>query len=289
MRAGGGLRGGLRAPTLPLFVTLCVVAATLSCSPITRHAVLDFLFDGVPPYLPPEERARLEQEAALREAEAAAIEKRRRSARYRPVEKLARFIHGPYAARECASCHELQASSGFRELQPGRAVDLSSGDDLAEGGRLRMPLVELCTHCHTEYAPDDPGNAGLWLHGPVGTGWCVTCHAAHSSFHPQLLRTEPTARLCGACHLREDLLAFTSEHRPRDPSDAYPPLPPAEVEGVTPPENAASPSAPQILRVARDCVRCHDPHRGPDRFILKGRRRPRAAAAPHIAGARSEP
>ncbi len=289
MQAGGGLS----TPILPLLAALCIVGATLSCSPTARHSVLDFLIDGVPPYLPPEERARVAKEAAEREAEAAAAEKQRRSARYRPVERLSRFVHGPYAARECASCHELQASSGFREVERGLAVDLSSADALAEGGRLRAPLVELCTKCHTEYAPDDPGNAGLWLHGPVGTGWCVTCHEPHSSPHPQLLRASPSARLCGACHLREDLVAFTPEHRPRDPSDAYPPSPPAAVavtvEGPAPPENVATPSDSKTVQVAKDCVRCHDPHRGPDRFILRERRQPRSQGAPRTADARSEP
>jgi predicted CXXCH cytochrome family protein len=152
-----------------------------------------------------------------------------------------------------------------------------------------MPLVELCTNCHTEYSPGEPENAGLWLHGPVGTGWCVTCHEPHSSLQSDLLRSEPTAKLCGACHLREDLVAFTPEHRPRDPSDAYPPSPPTPVDGSAPPENGAAPSGPPVVQVAKDCVRCHDPHRGPDHFILRGRRQARSDPAPSIAGARSEP
>ena len=284
MRAGGGLR----APILPLIAALCLVGTTLSCAPTTRHAVPDFLFDGVPPYLTPEEQAQLDKETAAREA-AAAAERRRRPSRYQPVEKLSRFIHGPYAARECASCHELETSMGFRELQRGGAVDPSSSDDLAEGGRLRLPLVELCTKCHTEYAPDEPENAGLWLHGPVGTGWCVTCHEPHSSLHPYLLRAEPTARLCSGCHLREDLVAFTPEHRPLDPSDAYPPAPQDAVEGSAPAENEATPSAPKVVQVAKNCVRCHDPHSGPNRFILRERRQVHSADAPPVAGARSGP
>ncbi|MFQ5415534.1 MAG: cytochrome c3 family protein [Myxococcota bacterium] len=187
------------------------------------------------------------------------------------VEKLSRFVHGPYAAKECERCHDLESAASFREFGSGRVAGRSSKVDIAEAGRLRMPIDELCVHCHTDLGTADAANDGLWVHGPVANGWCVTCHQSHSSRYPSLLHSEPPARLCGQCHVREDLVAQTAEHRPIDPQQGFPP-PSARAsldrEGET---EEASPEH-RVVQVVKDCTRCHDPHRGPDRFILKDRR-----------------
>ncbi len=193
----------------------CLLAGVLlvvssGCSPVQRHAVLDFVFDGVPPYMSPEERARRAELAAQRQAELIAAQpaKRRRG----QVKKLARFTHGPFAANECTRCHDLTTASGFRGLSGGGGDGRAAGD-LAEAGRLRMPVDELCVHCHTDFDNDGPGVEERWLHGPVASGWCVLCHQPHSSVYRSLLTHEPTAQLCSRCHLREDLVR-TREHRP---------------------------------------------------------------------------
>lgn len=255
MAARKEARSAIAALSLAV-VALLLVA--LACTPERRHAVLAFLVDGVPPYLPPEERARVAAEAAAREAEEMAERERMRLRRYRPVTKLGRFTHGPYASKECGRCHDLTAASGFLDAGGPGALGPGSVDDLAEGGRLRMPVTDLCVHCHTDYASDHPVNTRLWMHGPVASGWCVACHQSHSSNYPHLVKLEPTARLCGQCHLRGDLLASTPDHRPGSPEDGYPPLPEA-------------PDAQEVLQVVKDCTRCHDPHRGPNRSILKER------------------
>jgi predicted CXXCH cytochrome family protein len=242
---------------------LILIAATFACSPLPRHAVLDFVFDGVPPYLTPEEKAVAAMEAAQREKEAS-IEASLKGKRQ--LRKLARFTHGPFAAKECTRCHDLTTASGFRGLGGGGGD--RSAVDLAEAGRLRMPVNELCVHCHTDFALDAPGNDGLWLHGPVASGWCVLCHESHSALYPSLLATEPTARLCSSCHVREDLVE-TAEHRPVEIDDAFPRPPPVDAENSEP-EEAATSSA-SVARVVRDCTRCHDPHMGPDRLLLRPR------------------
>ena len=259
---GASLRGGtLVAALLGL---LLVGAAGLACTPVRRHAVLSAIFDGVPPYLSPEERARRQAEAAARAAEEAALLAVQRESG--TVEKLSRFTHGPYAAKECGRCHDLGAASGFRGPGGGGAQSATATEDLAEGGRLRMPPSELCLSCHQDFSRSDPSNEGLWLHGPVGSGWCVLCHQAHSSFLPRLIRRDPPARLCISCHSRADLLADTAEHRPRSDEAAFPPHPPAG-------------EADDLLRVVADCTRCHDPHRGVDRLLLRER-----SARTHQAG-----
>jgi predicted CXXCH cytochrome family protein len=239
---------------------LVVIAATFACSPLQRHAVFDFVFDGVPPYQTPEERTIEAMEAAKREAEASVEASRTNKRR---LKKLARFTHGPFAAKECTRCHDLTTASGFRGLGGGGGT--RSAVDLAEAGRLRMPVDELCVHCHTDFASDAPGNDELWLHGPVASGWCVLCHEPHSSGYPFLVATEPTARLCGGCHVREDLVA-TAEHRPVEVEDAFPAPAPVKAEDLES-EEAVTPS----FSVVRDCTRCHDPHMGPDRLLLRPR------------------
>jgi predicted CXXCH cytochrome family protein len=221
--------------------------------------VLDVLFDGVPPYMTPEERVRAAVEAAERQAEAA----RRASESRLQVAKISRFTHGPFAAKECGRCHDLSRSSGFRESTGGTPA-LGSGADLAEAGRLRLPVVELCTHCHASYSIDAPENAEMWLHGPVAGGWCVLCHQPHSSLYPNLLAQSPTARLCSACHLRETLID-TVEHLPVEPGSGYPPLPETDTGSRVQSDEHDF----ETVQVVEDCTSCHDPHRGRDRLLLR--------------------
>jgi len=244
-----------------LGVAIGVVVAAAACSEIERHRVLDVVFDGVPPYVPPEDRARLQaareiSERDQQDARSMAGRLRRR----REGKKLRRFTHGPFAAQECTRCHDFGAASGFRAGTAGAASGASL-KDLAEAGRLRMPVVELCTHCHDDFSPQHPANTGYGLHGPVAMGWCVMCHEPHSSPYAKLLTAYPTARLCGRCHERADLVEFTPEHRPGSPAEAYP-------------ANGDDHTKTEVVRVVRDCTRCHDPHRGRDGdpFLLKPER-----------------
>lgn len=254
------------ASVLPLVVATLLM---LGCAPRARHAFLEFFIDGVPPYRTPEERVRLELEQAAQDAQAEEEARKQASRRHKAVKKLARFTHGPFAAKECARCHDLGAASGFRGERGGGATSAASLGDLAEGGRLRFPVVELCVRCHTGYEPAALGDDGSFVHGPVASGWCVVCHESHSSFEPSLVRTAPAARLCGQCHVREDLVAFTPEHRPADPEEGFPPLASA-AEDVG---NGTEPPATAVVQVVRDCTRCHDPHRGPTRALLRVPRR----------------
>ncbi len=243
--------------------TALLLVVSLACSPIQRHAVLDFVFDGVPPYMSPEQRARRAELAEQRQAELIAEQPKQR--RRQPLKKIARFTRGPFAANECTRCHDLTTASGFRKLGGAPASTRAAGD-LAEAGRLRMPVDELCAHCHTDFTIEAPGNEDLWLHGPVASGWCILCHQPHSSVHQDLLTHQPTALLCSRCHLREDLVQ-TPEHLPDSPDAGYP-----QIRAASPEDSPAAgqPVAKAVsLRVVRDCTRCHDPHMGRDRLLLR--------------------
>jgi|GEM_PF-1748666 len=255
-------------PLLSLVLAgIIAVIGVSACSEQDRHAVLDVLFDGVPPYIPPEDRARLRAQAQAEAVEQAKQEQAKRAARTKTVRKISRFTHGPFAAKECGNCHDLAASSGFRTSGANLTSMPGAGGELAEAGRLRLPVVKLCVRCHSDFSPQAPENAGLRMHGPVGVGWCVACHQAHSSAYEHLVHADPPAKLCTQCHQRADLLEFTPEHRPSATHVAYPPSP------ETSQEEADSADAPATAvpenQVAADCTACHDPHRGLDRFILK--------------------
>lgn len=253
---------------------LVATAATIvapACSDLQRQAALELFFDDVPPYVRPEERARVEAEArATAEAEAAASHKLSERGKS-PAQKLALFTHGPFAARECARCHDLGAASGFRPAGEAAASDSLSGADLAQGGRLRMPVTRLCVHCHTDFRPEAAENEGWSLHAPVRAGWCVMCHQPHSSPYAHLVLNEPPARLCTQCHLVDDLVAFTSQHRPRDPREGFPSTADGRSKPPGGPGSGDHAEPAQPVQVAENCTACHDPHRGRDRLLLRDR------------------
>jgi predicted CXXCH cytochrome family protein len=245
---------------------------TLACAPQTRHAVLDFVFDGVPPYRAPGEQPAQVAAGPTDPDDAWQLEYQRRvELNAQKGQEMARWnAHKPYAENRCESCH---TSARFSELsETGWTVvqgagEGYAGENLAEGGRLKLPIDELCLSCHETYGPEHPENAGFRLHGPVVSGWCISCHQAHTSPNESLLTFEPAARLCVQCHERADLLALTTEHRPSHPEQAFPSLEEARDD-------------PSILRVVSDCTSCHDPHRGKRPYFLRAEAKLARALAP---------
>ncbi len=155
-----------------------VVAALLTgCDATTRHRVLTFFFDGVPPL-------KLPGEVEAKPAAAAAVPAQAGPAQY--------FEHGPYAAKLCNGCHEEGA-----------------------GNALVLPRDQLCFRCHDlkldrKYVHGPIASGGcLVCHDPHSSqyphllvsesdGFCFTCHdresvaknAAHADLREQ----------CTTCH-----------------------------------------------------------------------------------------
>lgn len=73
-----------------------------------------------------------------------------------------------------------------------------------------------------------------FVHGPAGSRRCYVCHLHHRSPHPHLLRTTVLRPVCTTCH---DPNVFVTKELH---------------EGFQ-----------------ADCIACHDPHGGPDRYFLK--------------------
>lgn len=166
-----------------LAAALLMTGAATACAPETRHRVLSFFFDGVPP---------LEDGDREQDAEAYATAARRRYGE-----------HGPYAARLCDACH-VQGSNSLvlpqeelclncHPLKLDRAMlhgPLASGSCVIchapHGSAHRYLLVsdskEFCLYCHDK-------NEILKREAHQGVdAECTTCHDAHGSGRQFLLK-----------------------------------------------------------------------------------------------------
>ena len=133
---------------------LGVALLAVACTATSSHRVLSIFFDGVPD--PAAKQAVPKPEDAAGAATAVDV----------PVI----YSHGPYAAKQCNSCHDRNAPNG-----------------------LVAPREELCQRCH------DLRLDKAYVHGPLAGGGCVVCHDPHSSRFPKLLVAD-AATFCVRCH-----------------------------------------------------------------------------------------
>ncbi|HEX6883222.1 MAG TPA: cytochrome c3 family protein [Planctomycetota bacterium] len=124
--------------------------------------------------------------------------------------------HAPVATHECLACHTAHHDAS----QPFRRNLLVTTDERA-----------LCARCHEPQS----GLASTSVHPPILTGGCSSCHLAHSSYEPKLLR-EPEVPKCAGCHadVHAELAGAVSRHPP----------------------------------VGEDCRSCHDLHASPHASLL---------------------
>lgn len=162
-----------------------------ACTPIDRYKLKTIFFTGVPPYgsVPVEED----------EAQAAAPTLQRSQRRGGVVVVAGRYSHGPYANNACFECHETSGSGGLRGFGRQEAAQGAIAAAGAISGKLRAPMGELCAECHPSHSPAAAAEAGLWVHGPVSSGYCVVCHGGHSALAAPLLH-QPGDQLCAGCH-----------------------------------------------------------------------------------------
>ncbi|GMQ89344.1 MAG: hypothetical protein BMS9Abin09_0818 [Gammaproteobacteria bacterium] len=219
-------RRSCRRSVIALLVTLLITAAAVSgCSQTTRHDVLTFFFTGVPE---PGEEAASEARA---DATTAVAKKRKKR---KLLNQSPFFVHGPYGAGQCESCHSTTASKLFRTSMV-RGSDASVSRAVDSGPQLAFDREDLCVTCHSEKNPEVTKANGLRQHGPATTGWCTSCHSPHKSKRQYMLLKANNVELCTQCHSFNDL-QLTVEHK-QDP--------------------------------AADCIACHNPHVGKSPFLLK--------------------
>jgi len=195
------------------------------CNPVTRHDILTFFFTGVPP-LGSEEKDEDEDKPAL--AQGPTVIKKRSITVVSP-----RFTHGPYAANQCYQCHETSASGGYRGFGKKAEAQGALAKAGAVSGKLVLPVAELCPTCHIGKSPARAYQAGLWVHGPVSSGYCVLCHGPHAGPEPAFLSVKADA-LCLECHGGGQVSTTRQEHQP-----------------------------------LAECLKCHNPHFGKDNRLLK--------------------
>jgi predicted CXXCH cytochrome family protein len=159
--------------------------------------MLTFFFDGVP-----------SGDSIKSEADANRINENDSSKVFRSgpfAENSGYTIHYPYREKECASCHDENNKS-----------------------ELVMAMPALCYTCH-----DDFSKTYKYVHGPVSTGYCTSCHNPHMSKEKKLL-IRTGQQLCLFCH---DIKAVMKNQEHKDIADT-------------------------------ECTLCHNPHGGENRFIL---------------------
>ena len=134
------------------------------CTPQTKREWLTTFFDGVPPEHPA---------AAAGTASQAAADPRAAAMKLPP--ETPRFLHVPYARRQCDGCHESVFSN-----------------------KLRAGANELCFTCHKTLLGE-----ARFRHAPAETGECMICHAPHESTERFLL-VRKGQEICLDCHEMSD-------------------------------------------------------------------------------------
>ncbi len=128
---------------VPLLLLAAGLAAGLAgCLPDTRYRLASFLFDGVPPRQAQPQPAQRPPRPAP-DAQTWGVETPS------PAPPPAFYVHAPYAAGQCAVCHDAQ--------QPGRLVKKGQ---------------ELCLDCHDRAKL-------VAVHGELGD--CLACHNPHKA------------------------------------------------------------------------------------------------------------
>jgi predicted CXXCH cytochrome family protein len=189
------------------------------CEKYARHRFLTVFFTGVPH--PDSENIITEEELGVLPEGA--------------VEKSAdtSSSHGPYAAQQCYQCHATAGSVTFRAVAVGEIKSSGLPTMQSMPSRLVMPIKELCIDCHTGKSVKAAFGKGLWVHGPVSEGICISCHGPHSSQYPYLLLKGSSREMCSSCH-GEGFIIMTEDHLKDE-----------------------------------ECTSCHNPHVGKTRFLLK--------------------
>lgn len=213
---------GLNRYTL-YFIFICIsLFFTSGCDKYTRYKALTFFFTGVPHPdrvgLAAEEKTGMTGEEILR--------KRKEDI------KIVSYAHGPYGAQQCFQCHSTSQTATFRTFGEKKGESVIKTEQNVSG-RLVMPINELCIDCHSSKSVNSAFSLGLWIHGPVSEGICITCHSPHASSYPYMLRKGSSREMCTTCHA-PGLMIETEDHRKDE-----------------------------------DCTSCHNPHLGKTRFLIK--------------------
>lgn len=190
-----------------------------------------------------------------------------------------RVVHQPVLAGNCLACHDPHSADGK--------------------GLVKGDLSGLCFGCHTDLKKQYKRT-----HSPYAKGQCTSCHQPHSSESPLLLRTEDADNMCYTCHKRDavrqghrnspvPVRGCLSCHNPHGSDrqglvrnvlhSPYRQGCASCHQGKSPPGAAVCLGCHKdvmqgVLRThshlamgrGNSCIKCHTPHAGDTRELLKG-------------------
>ncbi|MEN8118801.1 MAG: cytochrome c3 family protein [Bacteroidota bacterium] len=176
------------------FLFVLISSYFIACSPQKSYKVLSFLFDGVPE---PSPDKLVELNDTVYQTDSVVIASNR-------ISQPLMFYHSPYKKKECTICHDRNSMDKTVEPQP-----------------------KLCYKCHDNY-----NDKFEFIHGPVGGGYCTSCHNAHKSKSDHLL-LRSSQQLCIHCH--DSILVFKNRYH--------------------------------LNNDISNCIECHNPHGGENRYM----------------------
>lgn len=165
-----------------------------------------------------------------------------------------KFVHGPVAVGDCASCHEGNAENHRSAPAKNKFNQIKSVGDLCQKCHDRVDSKKSvhkpvkdgnCSKCHNPHQSpykyqlraegmnlcflchDKKIVSGKFVHGPAAAGECSMCHNPHQTDFPKLLNSAGN-EVCFSCHADKQE-AFKDKRFVHKP-------------------------------VAEKCVNCHSPH-----------------------------
>ena len=159
-----------RSTLVVVTTTAATVLITVACSRESRHKVLVFLYDGVPPL-----DAGNAEPKGVPQREKTLLAAGGDSSVASPKKDI--YTHPLYWENRCGECHT------------------------ASGRLLRTVREGLCIGCHFQ----KPSEKKKHVHGPAATNDCLVCHRYHKSKYKKILLAD-AQDLCSHCHTTEELI-----------------------------------------------------------------------------------
>jgi len=218
------------------------------------------------------------------------------------------FLHAPFEAKACDSCHlPAKDGKVVLTQKSAKEVCVTCHADKAEQiekAKVQHPgALGDCTDCHSPHGGNSPGfpkpgPVGVCLnchsdqaeqgkkahvHQPAFVQGCATCHEPHGNDTPKLLRASTPNQLCLECHgpdsqpqkLESEHLVTIFDGKVKLPEDYF-----AQVKILPikyglghpvenhPISNVVDPKDITKVRVAINCLTCHQPHASTNAGLL---------------------
>ncbi len=213
---------------------------------------------------------------------------------------MQKFVHLPFGEKQCDTCHQpakdgkvVLTSASAKEVC--LTCHAEKGEQIAKAKVQHPGAAGDCTDCHNPHAGKSPGfpkpdavNVCLtchadqaeqhkkkYLHQPVFEQGCATCHQPHGGDNARLLRASTPNALCLECHapapnpqrVEGEPLVTIFDGRVRLPENYFlrvTRLPikyglghPVDKHPVV---DQMQPDDVTKVRVAINCLTCHQPH-----------------------------